>query len=159
MFCANFVLQVKMTALMIPVSVGALPRFRCRAFYVMELPRLKDCGDDIKRAAKIKMLAPQKLAKDCLSDVGFPPFFTKHKGILVRFKRTLDKLLLLDGDSPKKATKVARRGVPGMVVVNDYSVAESLSTSSPSSLPCFSSKTSASSLLTQTEEFRRTPFR
>jgi hypothetical protein len=132
-FCAHFFRQVKMTALMLPVSVGALPRFRCRALYVMELPKLKDCGDDIERAAKIKMLAPQKLAKDCLSDVGFPPFLTKHKGMLVRFKCTLDKLLLIDGDSPKKATKVARRGVPGMVVVDDYSVAESLSTSSPSS--------------------------
>jgi hypothetical protein len=36
---------------MLPVSVGALPRFRCRALYVMELPKLKDCGDDIERAA------------------------------------------------------------------------------------------------------------
>jgi hypothetical protein len=86
------------------------------------------------------MLAPQKLAKDCLSDVGFRPFLTKHKGMLVHFKRTLDKLLLTDSDSPKKATKVAHPGVPGMVVVDDYSVAESLSTSSPSSLACFSSK-------------------
>jgi hypothetical protein len=158
-FCAKFFHQVKMSATMLPVSVGALPRFRCRALYVMELPKLKDCGDDIKRAAKIKMLAPQKLAKDCLSDAGFLPFLTKHKGMLVRFKRTLDKLLLIDGNSPKKATKVARRGVPGMVVVDDYSVAESLSTSSPSSLACFSSKKSASSLSTKTEESRRTPFR
>jgi hypothetical protein len=30
-FCAHFVHQVKMTAPMIPVSVGALPRFRCCA--------------------------------------------------------------------------------------------------------------------------------
>ncbi len=97
----------------------------------MEVPKLKDCGDAILRAAKIKILAPQKLAKDCLSDVGFPPFLTKHKHMLVRFKRTLDRLLL-DSDSPEKAWKVARRGVTGMVVVDDYSVAESLSTSSPS---------------------------
>jgi hypothetical protein len=143
-----------MTASMIHVLVGALPRFRCRALYVMELPKLKDCGDDIEQAAKIKMLAPQKLAKDCLSDVGFPPFLTKHKAMLVRFKRTLDKLLLIDDDFPKKATKVARRGVPGMVVVDDYSVTESLSTSSPTSLACFSSKKSASSLSSKIEESR-----
>jgi hypothetical protein len=40
------------------------------------------------QAANIKILAPQKLAKDCLLDVGFPPFLTKHKVMLVRFKRT-----------------------------------------------------------------------
>jgi len=49
----------------------------------MELPPIKDYWGDIVRAAKI--LAPQKLAKDCLSDVGFPPFLTKHKAMLVRF--------------------------------------------------------------------------
>jgi hypothetical protein len=116
----------------------------------MELPKLKDCGDDILWAAKIKILAPQKLAKDCLSDVGFPPFLTKHKGMLARFKRTLDQLLLLDSDSPEKASKVARQGVPGMVVVDDYPVAESLSTNSPcvfASLSSKKSKKSASSLL------------
>ena len=55
---------------------------------VVELPKLKDCGDGIVGAAKIKILAPQKLAKDCLSDVGFPLFLTKDKAMLVRFKRT-----------------------------------------------------------------------
>ncbi len=87
-FCANFFRQVKMTASMLPVSVGGLQRFQCCALYVMELPYIKDCGDVIVRPAKIKILAPQKLAKDCLSDVGFPPFFTKHRAMLVRFKRT-----------------------------------------------------------------------
>jgi hypothetical protein len=58
-FCANFFRQVKMTASMLPVLVGALLRFRCRALYVMELPHIYDCGDDIVRAAKIKILAPQ----------------------------------------------------------------------------------------------------
>jgi hypothetical protein len=87
-FCANFFRQVKMTASLLPTSVGALASFRCCALYVMELPKLKDCGDDIPRAAKIKILAPQKLAKDCLSDVSFPPFLTNHKAMLVRFKRT-----------------------------------------------------------------------
>jgi hypothetical protein len=90
----------------------------------MELPILKDYGDDILGAAKFKVLAPQKVAKDCLSDVSFPPFLTKHKGMLVHFKRTLDSLLA--NNSPEKAWKVARRGVPGMVVVDNYSVAESL---------------------------------
>ena len=119
-----------MSLSMLPVSVGALPHFLCRALYVMELPKLKDCGDDILRAAKIKILAPQKLAKDCLTDVGFPPFLTKHKAMLVRFKRTLDSLRL--DNSTEKVWKVARRGVPGMVVVDNYSVAESLlTTSSP----------------------------
>jgi hypothetical protein len=107
-FCTNFFRQVKMTASMFPTSVRALASFRCRALYVMELSKLKDCGDDILLAAKIKILAPQKLAKDCLSDVGFPPCLTKHKGMLVRFKRTLDRPLLLDSDSPEKASKVAR---------------------------------------------------
>jgi hypothetical protein len=37
------------------------------------------------RAAEIKILAPQKLAKDCLPDVGFSPFLTKNKTMLVRF--------------------------------------------------------------------------
>jgi hypothetical protein len=55
---------------------------------VMELPKLKDCGDGIVVAAEIKIMAPQKLAKDCLSDVGFPLFLTKDKAMLVRFKRT-----------------------------------------------------------------------
>jgi hypothetical protein len=73
-FYANFLRQVKMTASMLPTSVGALASFRCHALYVMELPKLKDCGDDVLRTAKIKILAPQKLAKDCHSDVGFPPF-------------------------------------------------------------------------------------
>ena len=36
---------------------------------VMELPKIQDCRADIVRAAKIKILAPQKLAEDCLSDV------------------------------------------------------------------------------------------
>jgi hypothetical protein len=133
-----------MTASMLPTSVGALASFRC-ALYVMELPKLKNCGDHILRASKIKILAPQKLAKDCLSDVGFPPFLTKHKGMLVRFKRTLGRLLLVDSNSPEKASKVACRGVPGMVVVDHYSVAESLSTNSPL-FASLSSKKSASSL-------------
>jgi hypothetical protein len=55
---------------------------------VMELPKLKDCGDDIVQEAKIKILAPQKLANDCLSYVGFPPFLTNHKAMLVCFERT-----------------------------------------------------------------------
>jgi hypothetical protein len=81
------------------------------------------------RAAKLKILAPQKLAKDCLSVVGFPSFLTKHKGMLMRFKLTLDSLL--EKDSPEKVSKVACQGVSGMVVVDDYYVAESLlSTSS-----------------------------
>jgi hypothetical protein len=46
----------------------------------MELPNIKDCWDDIVQAAKIKILAPQKLAKDCLSNIGFPPFFDKAQG-------------------------------------------------------------------------------
>ncbi len=74
---------------------------------LMELPHIDDCRDEILRAAKIKILAPQKLAKDCLSDVGFPPFLTKHKAMLVRFKRTLDSLREQDC-SPEKASKVAR---------------------------------------------------
>jgi hypothetical protein len=113
---------------------------------VMELPKLKDCGDDVVRAAKIKILAPQELAKDCLSDVGFQPFFTKHEGVLACFKRTLDRLLLLDSNSTEKASKVACQGVPGMVVVNNYSVAELLLSTSSPSFACFSSKKSASSL-------------
>ena len=52
---------------------------------LMELPHIDECRDEILRAAKIKILAPQKLAKDCLSDVGFSPFLTKHKAMLVRF--------------------------------------------------------------------------
>jgi hypothetical protein len=56
---------------------------------VMELPYIKGCRDDIVQAAKIKILvAHQKLSKDSLSDVGFPPFLTKHKAMLVRFKCT-----------------------------------------------------------------------
>jgi hypothetical protein len=56
---------------------------------VVELPYIKDCQDgDIVRAAKIKILAPQKLSKDCLSNAGFPPFLRKHKAMLVRFKPT-----------------------------------------------------------------------
>jgi hypothetical protein len=55
---------------------------------LMELPNIQDCQDYVVRASYIKILAPQKLAKDCLSDVGFPPFFTKHKAMLVCFKRT-----------------------------------------------------------------------
>ena len=35
----------------------------------MELPKIQDCRSDIVQAANIKILAPQKLAKDCLSDV------------------------------------------------------------------------------------------
>jgi hypothetical protein len=77
-----------MTASLLPTSVGTLASFRCCALYVMELPKVKDCGDVILRAAKIKILAPQKLAKDCLSNVSFPPFLTNHKAMLVRFKRT-----------------------------------------------------------------------
>ena len=52
---------------------------------VMELPKIQDCRAAIVRAAKIKILAPQRLAKDCLSDVGVPPFLTKNKAMLVRF--------------------------------------------------------------------------
>jgi hypothetical protein len=54
----------------------------------MELPNIQDCQDYIVQAAYIKILAPDKLAKDCLLDVGFPPSFTKHKAMLVRFKAT-----------------------------------------------------------------------
>jgi hypothetical protein len=70
----------------------------------MKLPKLKDCGDDIVRASRIKMLAPQKLAA----------FLMKHKGILVRFKATLDILLLLDSNSSKNvkgcSSRSARNG-------------------------------------------------
>jgi hypothetical protein len=133
---------------MLPTLVGALASFPCSALYVMELPKLIDCGDDILRPAKIKIMAPQKLAKNCLLDVGFPPFLTKHKGMLVRFNRTLDWFLLLDRDSPEKASTVACQGVPGMVVVDDYLVAESLSMNRPlfASLSSKKSKKSASSL-------------
>jgi hypothetical protein len=62
--------------------------FQMMRALVMELPEQKDCGDDIVQAAKIKILAPQKLAKDCLSGVCFLSFLTKDKAILVRFKRT-----------------------------------------------------------------------
>ena len=109
----------------------------------MELPKIQDCRAAIVRAAKIKILAPQKLAKDCLSDVGFPPFLTKNKAMLVRFKRTLDTLL--ENNSPKKA-KVADQGVPGMVVVDGYSVADSLSTSSSRSFASSSSSNKKSAL-------------
>jgi hypothetical protein len=53
----------------------------------MELPKIEDCRYQIVRAAKIKILAAQKLAKDCLSDVGFSPFLTMHKTMLMRFQR------------------------------------------------------------------------
>jgi hypothetical protein len=82
-FFAYYFSQVEITASMLPVSVGALP-----AASMMELSNIKDCQNDIVRAAKIKILAPQKLAKYCLSDLSFPPFLRKHKAILVRFKRT-----------------------------------------------------------------------
>ena len=36
---------------------------------VMDIPKIQDFQADIVRAAKIKILAPQKLAKECLSDV------------------------------------------------------------------------------------------
>ena len=36
---------------------------------VMELPKIQDCRADIVRATKINILALQKLAKDCLSNV------------------------------------------------------------------------------------------
>ena len=36
---------------------------------VMELLDIQDCRADIVRAAKIKILAPQKLSKDCLLDI------------------------------------------------------------------------------------------
>jgi hypothetical protein len=49
----------------------------------------------------------------------------------MRFKCTLDRLLLLDSYSPEKPSRVGCQGVPGMVVVDDYSVAELVSTSSP----------------------------
>jgi hypothetical protein len=62
----------------------------------------------------------------------------------VRFKRTLDSLL--ENNTREKESKVSRRGVPGMVVVDGYSVVESLS--SPS-FACSSSKKSASSLSTK----------
>jgi hypothetical protein len=55
---------------------------------LMELPNIQDCQDYILLAAYIKILVPQKLAKDCLSDVGFPPFFMKQKAMLVCFKHT-----------------------------------------------------------------------
>ena len=36
---------------------------------VMEVPKIQYCRADMVRVAKIKILAPQELAKDCLSDV------------------------------------------------------------------------------------------
>jgi hypothetical protein len=63
----------------------------------------------------------------------------------VRFKCTLDSLLV--NNSLVKAWQVARRGVPGTVVIDDYSVAESLlSDKSSPSFACSSSRKSASSL-------------
>jgi hypothetical protein len=73
-------------------SVGALPHFKRCALLAMEFPDAKDCRDDMVRAAKIKILAPQKLSRDCLSDVGFPPFLTTNKAMHMRFKRTPDRL-------------------------------------------------------------------
>jgi hypothetical protein len=89
----------------------------------MEVPNAKACLEQILRAAKIKILAPQKLIKECLSDVGFLPFLTTHGTMVMRFKRTLANL---EEDTPGKASKVARQGVPGMVVVGGASLVESL---------------------------------
>jgi hypothetical protein len=141
--CPNLCLHV--TSLGSITSTHWMPRT-----LVMELPKIQDCRADIVRAAKIKILAPQKLAKDCLSDVGFPPFLTKHKGMLVRFKRTLDNLLE-NNSSPTRASKVARHeGVPGMAVVDgSYSVAESLSSMSGRSFASSSTKKSDSSASTK----------
>ena len=68
---------------------------------VVEISKIQECRADIVRAANINILDPQNLVKDCLSDVGFPPFFTKHKTMLVRFKRTMD--ILLGNNPPRKA--------------------------------------------------------
>jgi hypothetical protein len=80
---------------MLPFSVGALPQFKRCALLAMELPNANDCRDDTVRAAKIKILAPQKLSSDCLADVGFPPFLTTNKAMHMRFKRTPDRLWLI----------------------------------------------------------------
>ena len=37
----------------------------------MELPKIQELRADLVQEAKIKILAPQNLAKDCLSNVGF----------------------------------------------------------------------------------------
>jgi hypothetical protein len=76
-------------------SVGALPHFESCALLEMKFPDAKDCRDDMVRPAKIKILAPQKLSRDCLSDVGFPPFLTTNKATHMRFKRALDRLQLI----------------------------------------------------------------
>jgi hypothetical protein len=74
---------------------------------------MKDCRADLLRAAKIKILAPQKLAKDCLSDRYSR---LRTRGDALRFKHTLDSLL--ETNKPEKAPKVSRRGVPGLVLVD-----------------------------------------
>jgi hypothetical protein len=95
-------------------------------------------------AAKIQILAPQKLIKECLSDVGFPPFLMTHNTMVMRVKCTRDSL---EEDTPEKASKVAHRGVPaGIVVVGGSSLVESLS--SPS-FATSSSKKPASSVSTK----------
>ena len=60
--CRNHCLHV--TSLGSSTSTLQIPRT-----LVMELPKIQDCRADILRAAKIKIMAPQKLAKDCLSDI------------------------------------------------------------------------------------------
>jgi hypothetical protein len=117
----------------------------------MEAPDIKASRDQILRAAKIKKLAPQKLVKECLSDVGFSPFLTTHATMVMRFKRTLANL---DEDTPGKTSKVARRGVPGMVAVGGASLVESLS--SPS-FATSSSKKTASSVSTKPASSSKKP--
>jgi hypothetical protein len=75
----------KMTASILGTSLGwkTTSTLQMLRTLVMKLPKLKDCGDDIVQAAKIKIMAPhyQKLAKDGLSDddVSFLPFLTKTR--------------------------------------------------------------------------------
>ena len=74
---------------------------------IMELTKLQECRADIVQSENIKILYPQKLAKDCLSDIGFPPFLTKHKAVLMQFGLTLD--ILLNNNTPKKALEVSHK--------------------------------------------------
>ena len=96
---------------------------------IMELPKLQDCRAEIVQVENIKILYPQKLAKYCLSDIGFPPFLMKHKAVLMQFGLALD--IIINNDTAKKALEVYHKLLSGVVVVVGYYVADSLSTSSP----------------------------
>ena len=52
------------TSLCSSTSTLQMPRI-----LVMELTKIQDCRADVVQAAKIKILAPQKLVKDCFSGV------------------------------------------------------------------------------------------